>query len=324
METLSREQKLKMYRDMYLIRAFELKMQANFVERCKAGEAIGAYHSCEGQEAIAVGVSVCLRDNDYVFSTHRGHGHALAKGLELEKVIAELLGRETGCSRGRGGSMHLFDVKLGLMGGNGIVGGGLPLALGTAYSAQYRGTDQVTVCYFGDGASSQGSFHESLNMAAIWKYPIIYVCENNLYAATTHYHRQCSIENVADRAAGYGIEGGIVDGNDVWAVFDAASAAVAKCRSGGGPVLLECKTYRHRTHCMVIPEHRDREEKDNWISNDPLELYTKKLLADGSTDEAALARMRAEVDDEVEKALEFASNSPLPDPGAVSDNLWSS
>jgi len=324
LEQICKEKKLKMYHDMYLIRTFELRMQVEFVKRRKAGESVGAYHSYEGQEAIAVGVSACLRDDDYVFSTHRGHGHALAKGLKLKKAVAELLGRETGCSHGRGGSMHLFDVEIGLMGGNGIVGGGLPLALGTGYSAKVRGTDQVTVCYFGDGAASQGSFHESLNMAAIWNYPIIYVCENNLYAATTHFSKQCPIENIADRASSYGIEGVIVDGNDVLEVFNAASAAVSKARDGRGPVLLECKTYRHRTHCMVIPEHRDKEERDHWISNDPIELYRQKLFAEGSVSEAELLPIREKVDADFEEALDFASKSPLPNVNTVTNNLWHS
>lgn len=192
---ISTEKKLGMLRMMVLIRRFELRMQANFKARTRAGEAVGAIHSHEGQEAVATGVSACLRGDDYVFSTHRGHGHALAKGADLNRVVAELMGRETGFSGGRDGSMHLFDPAIGLMSGNGIVGGGLPLVLGAAYSALYHNTDQVAVCYSGEGAASQGSFHESLNMASIMKYPILYVCENNLYAATTHAAQQGPTED---------------------------------------------------------------------------------------------------------------------------------
>ncbi|NQT39697.1 MAG: pyruvate dehydrogenase (acetyl-transferring) E1 component subunit alpha, partial [Planctomycetes bacterium] len=195
MNTITKETMLDMLRVMYLIRGFELKMQELFQEKALAGGFLGALHSYEGEEAVAAGVGACLRKDDYVFSTHRGHGHAIAKGLDLDGMVAELLGKETGCSRGRGGSMHLFDPEIGLMGGNGIVGGGLVLALGTAYSALYRGTDQVTVCFFGDGAASQGGFHESLNMAALEKYAILYVCENNLYAATTPVGTNCPLEN---------------------------------------------------------------------------------------------------------------------------------
>ena len=229
---VSKEQSLQLLRVMYVIRAFELRMQAIFRQRTDAGESVGALHSCEGQEAICAGVGACLRKDDYQFSTHRGHGHAIAKGLDLKRMAAEMLGKATGSSHGRGGSMHLFDPAIGLLGGNGIVGGGLPLALGAGYSALYRGTDQVTVCYFGEGAAGQGSVHESLNMAAVQKFPIVYVCENNLYAATTHVSKTCPIENIADRAAGYGIPGKVVDGNDVLAVRRAASEAVARARQG--------------------------------------------------------------------------------------------
>ena len=307
---------------MYLIRNFELKIMANFKQRARDGITIGALHSYEGQEAIAVGVSACLRNDDYVFSTHRGHGHALAKGVKLEKVVAELLGRETGCSHGRGGSMHLFDPEIGLMGGNGIVGGGLPLALGTGYSAKIRKTDQVTVCYFGEGAASQGSCHESLNMAAIWKYPVIYVCENNLYAATTYFNKQCPIKNIADRASGYGIPGKVVEGNNVIAVYEAAREAVSRARSGLGPTLMECKTYRHRPHCIVIPEHRPRDEGEHWKAKDPIKSFEKKLLDENSITEAEMSRVRLEVDNSLDKALEFATNSRLPSVDTVTDCLW--
>ena len=322
MNGLSKEQMLDMLRVMYLIRRFELKMQELFKEKALAGDFPGALHSYEGQEAIAAGVGACLRKDDYVFSTHRGHGHAIAKGLDLKKMVAEMLGKETGCSRGRGGSMHLFDPEIGQMGGNGIVGGGLPLALGTAYSAVYRGTDQVTVCFFGEGAASQGSFHESLNMAALQKYPVLYVCENNHYAATTHVSRNCPIADVADRSRGYGIPGEVVDGNDVLAVRQAASKAISSARSGMGPTLMECKTYRHRTHCMVIPEHRPAEETESWQARDPIRRFEEKLLADQVAARDELDRLSSAVEEQLAEAVAFGRSSPLPDPQTVADGFW--
>jgi acetoin:2,6-dichlorophenolindophenol oxidoreductase subunit alpha len=312
----------EMLRRMQLIRQFELAMQDLFRQKALAGDFLGALHSYEGQEAVAVGVCTDLRRDDYVFSTHRGHGHAIAKGLDLRAMVAELLGKESGCSRGRGGSMHLFDASIGLMGGNGVVGGGLPLALGTALSAVYRGTDQVTVCFFGEGAVSQGSFHESLNMAALEKYPILYVCENNLYAATTYVSKNSPLPDVAGRAAAYGIPGVIVDGNDVLAVRQSAAAAIALARSGQGPTLLECKTYRHRPHCMVIPEHRPTEELQRWKARDPIDLFEARLVADSVATRDQLDQLRAEVAAELQEAIQLGRNSPYPDPATVAEGFW--
>jgi len=320
----SKPKLLDMLRLMNLIRGFELRMQELFRERSRAGESVGALHSYEGQEAVAAGVGAWVRPDDYVFSTHRGHGHALAKGLDLKAMCAELLGKANGCSRGRGGSMHLFDIGRGLMGGNGVVGGGLPLCLGTAYASAYRGTDQVTVCFFGEGAVSQGSFHESLNMAALEKFPILYVCENNLYAATTHVSKNCPIANIADRAAAYGMPGAVVDGNDVLAVYEAAGTAIAAARSGQGPTLLECKTYRHRPHCMVIPEHRPADEIAWWKERDPIGRFEARLLADGAATQEDFQRLRDEVGQSLDEAIAFAQASPLPDPATLTDAFWAS
>jgi pyruvate dehydrogenase E1 component alpha subunit len=237
-------------------------------------------------------------------------------------MVAELLGKKTGCCRGRGGSMHLFDPEIGLMGGNGIVGGGLVLALGTAYSARYRGTDQVTVCFFGDGAASQGAFHESLNMAAIERYPIVYICENNLYAATTHVAKNCPLRNIADRAAAYGVVGTVVDGNDVFSVFGAASQAVALARAGGGPTLMECKTYRHRAHCMVIPDHREDDEIGAWTARDPIRRLESKLLDDNAATQEDLDRLQSEVQASLAEAVEFGKESAFPGPQTVAQGLW--
>lgn len=321
---LSNETMVDLLRVMYEIRRFELKMQELFHQKAVAGDFLGALHSYEGQEAVAAGVGACLRKDDYMFSTHRGHGHALAKGLDLNEMTAELLGKETGSSRGRGGSMHLFDPEIGLMGGNGIVGGSLTLALGTAFSAVYRGTDQVTACFFGDGAASQGAFHESLNMATIEKYPILYVCENNLYAATTPVARNCPLEDIADRAAGFGIPGVAVDGNDALAVFQAASEAVARARAGDGPTLLECKTFRHRSHCMAFDgsENRMPDEIEAWKAKDPIPRLESKLLAENAVTQEQLDELLADVDARLADAVVFGMNSAFPDPKTVADGLW--
>ena len=318
----SPEQLKVMYETMVLIRLFELGTIEIFAQRMKAGDFPGALHSSEGQEAIAVGVMSRLRRDDYVFSTYRGHGHAIAKGIPLEQVAAEVYGRATGASRGFGGSMHLFWNELNFMGGNGIVGGGIPLSLGTAYAAVKRGTDQVTVVFFGDGASSQGSFHESLNMAAIKKWPVVFVCENNLYAATTHVSGNCPIKNIGDRAAAYGIPGLVADGNDLTAVIEAAQTAVARARRGEGPTLIEFKTYRHRAHCMVIPEHRPGAERNQWRQRDPIELLSARMIADGIADQTELDRIREQAGGQLEEALAFMRQSPLPDPSDIEKVLY--
>lgn len=311
-----------MFGTMVLIRQFELSTIDVFAQRMRAGDFPGALHSSEGQEAIAVGVMSRLRPDDYVFSTYRGHGHAIAKGIPLERVAAEVHGRATGASRGFGGSMHLFWKPLNFMGGNGIVGGGIPLALGTAYAAVKRGTDQVTAVFFGDGAASQGSFHEALNMAALKRWPVIFICENNLYAATTHVSGNCPLENIADRAAAYGIPGVAADGNGLLAVIDTAETAVARARVGQGPTLIEFKTYRHRAHCMVIPEHRPHLERTAWRERDPIELFAARLLAEGIADQAQLDDIRRQTAARLEQALRFMRESPLPQPTDVNEVLY--
>lgn len=311
----------RMYATMVLIRQFELSTIEIFAQRMKAGDFPGALHSSEGQEAVAVGVTSQLRDDDYVFSTYRGHGHAIAKGVPLQRVAAEVHGRATGASRGFGGSMHLFWKPLNFMGGNGIVGGGLPLALGTAYAAVKRGTDQVTVVFFGDGAASQGSFHESLNMAALKRWPVVFVCENNLYAATTHVSGNCPLPNIGDRAAAYGIPGLVADGNDLLAVAETAATAVLRARRGEGPTLVEFKTYRHRAHCMVIPEHRPNKERAEWRERDPIELFAACLLREGVADQGELDALRAQSADRLEQALRFMRESPLPAAADVEEML---
>lgn len=312
----------QMYGTMLLIRLFEQRTIEIFAQRMKVGDFPGALHSSEGQEAVAVGVMSQLRTDDYVFSTYRGHGHAIAKGLPLERVTAEVHGRATGVSRGFGGSMHLFSKELNFMGGNGIVGGGIPLALGTAYAAVLRNTGQVTAVFFGDGAASQGSFHEALNMAALKRWPVVFICENNLYAATTHVAENCPIENIGDRAKAYGIPGLIADGNDLLAVADTAQAAVERARRGEGPTLIEFKTYRHRAHCMVIPEHRPGRERAAWALRDPIAILAARLSADGIADQDELERIHRACVERLQRAEQFMRDSPLPQPADVEDVLY--
>jgi TPP-dependent pyruvate/acetoin dehydrogenase alpha subunit len=319
---LKREEMLDLYARMLRIRLFEYRMVELFAARIKSGDFPGALHTYVGQEAIAVGVCSALRQDDYIFSTHRGHGHALAKGADLGRMAAELNGKAGGISGGYGGSMHLYDPSIGVMGTNGIVGGGLPLCLGTAYASTVLGDARVTVVFFGDGASSQGSFHESLNMAAIMKWPVVYVCENNLYAATTHVSVNCPLENIADRAGAYGIPGIVVDGNDVLAVRRQAQVAIARAREGGGPSLLECKTYRDHPHCMVIPEHRPRTEMREWKRRDPIALFGQRLQAEGSASSADLEAVEERESAALEDAVRFMEASPLPDPTGLAAALW--
>ncbi len=312
----------RMLRLMHTIRSFELTAQTLFREGLAVGQFLGALHSYEGEEAVAVGVCAHLRDDDCVFSSHRGHGHSIAKGADVRAMMAELLGRESGISRGRGGSMHMFAPEIGLMGGNGIVGGGTPLALGPAFAAQYRGTDQVSVCFFGDGAASQGVFHECLNLASLWKLPVIYVCENNLWAATTPICDGWPVADLAPRAESFGMAGVAVDGNDLLAVYEAAGEAVGRAREGVGPTLIEAKTYRHRPHCMVIPEHRPEDELADWHARDPIARLEGHLLREGAISDVELADLVTEVEAELQAAADFARESASPDAATFADYLW--
>ncbi len=319
---IAQDKMREMLRLMYAIRGFELKAQDMFREGLAVGQFLGALHSYEGQEAVAVGVCACLNRDDYVLSSHRGHGHFLAKGGDMQAMMAELLGKETGASHGRGGSMHMFEPDLGLLGGNGIVGGGTPLALGPAFAAQYRGTEQVTVCFLGEGAAAQGVFHESLGLASLWALPVIYVCENNLWAATTPISDGWAVEDLAPRAESFGMPGVTVDGNDLLAVCEAAGEAVGRARSGDGPTLIEAKTYRHRPHCMVIPEHRDEDELDTWRERDPIPRFESYLREGELMTEAEMRELRDAIDEELQAAVDFAKASPLPDPSGYAEYLW--
>lgn len=316
-----REESLEILDLMYLVRLFEEQAKDLHRRKLLEGSFMGALHTCVGQEACAVGACRALGRDDFVFSTHRGHGHFIARGGDLGRMMAELRGKETGCSGGCGGSMHLFDPEKGFMGGNGIVGAGLPLAVGAAYSARYRRSGQVTLCFFGDGAASQGTFHESLNIASLWNLPVVFACENNCYAVTSCCTRTISVPDIASRAAGYGMPGEVVDGNDVVEVMEKARAAVARARAGKGPSLLEFKTYRRDPHCMVIPETRPAEEIAGWEMKDPIVLFEARLEKAGLAGPEDFAEARRRAAGAIEQADRFARESPFPDPGAFREKV---
>ena len=310
---------LEMYRRMLLIRGFEERVRDLFT----AGALRGAGHFYIGEEAVAVGSCLALRPDDYITSTHRGHGHCIAKGGDVRRMMAELFGRETGYCRGRGGSMHIAALDLGMLGANGIVGGSIPLAVGAALSSHLRGTQQVAGCFFGDGAANQGAFHEAINLAAIWKLPVVLICENNRFNEHTPYRQTTPIEDVAVRATAYAIPGVIVDGMDPLAVYAAVGEAAARARRGDGPSLLECKTYRFEGHSVGDPaQYRTDEEVESWRQRDPIPAFRGLLLADGRVRESALAEEEEAAQAMVEEAVRFAEDSPPPDPAALSEGMF--
>jgi pyruvate dehydrogenase E1 component alpha subunit len=311
---ISRDTLLRLWRTMATIRAFEQRVAREF----RTGEVPGFVHMYIGEEAVAAGVCASLTDADYITSTHRGHGHAIAKGCDLEAMMAEIYGRETGLCKGRGGSMHVADFSRGMVGANAIVGGGIALATGAALSAQVRGTDQVAVCFFGDGAANQGVFHESLNLAAIWKLPAVYVCENNGLAESTPADYATSVEDVAVRAISYGIPGVTVDSRDVLEVYDAGRQAIERARRGEGPTLLEAKTYRIRGHFEGDPElYRDDAERRQVAELDPLPAYRRRLADTGVLSEEEAGGIQAEIEAAVDEAVRYAKESAWPDPAEL-------
>jgi pyruvate dehydrogenase E1 component alpha subunit len=303
----------ELYRRMVRIRRFEeVALRVQREERLIAGP----LHPSTGHEAAVVGACAALRRDDWMTGTHRSHGHPIAKGAALAPLFAELLGKRTGVCGGRGGSMHLADFSVGSLGESGIVGASLPIAVGAALSSRVRGTDQVCIAFFGDGASNQGTFHESLNLAAIWKLPVVFFCENNGYAATTPLAAATSVSDIAARAAGYAMPGEIVDGQDLLAVLATTRRAVERARRGEGPSLVEAKTYRYCEHAegQGMPGHyRTAEEIARWRERDPIALARARLLRDGAASEAGLAAIEAEVEAEVAAALRFARESAFPD-----------
>ena len=307
---ISNEQMKDMYVKMRRIRDFESTAAKLFAE----GKIPGFVHLYLGEEAIAPAVCECLRDDDFITSTHRGHGHIIAKGGDLNLMMAELFGRETGYCKGKGGSMHIADRDKGILGANGIVGAGHCIACGAGLSAKLRGTDQVCVCFFGDGSTNQGTFHESLNMASIWKLPIVFVCENNHYGISMSQDRHQAIKDVADRGAAYNIPGIAVDGNDPMAVYEAAEEAVARARAGKGPTLLECKTYRQHGHFEGDPAiYKPKEEQAAWLEKDPMPRYANFLVENGVMTREEVDAVDAQVAKEIEDAIAFADAQPLPD-----------
>jgi pyruvate dehydrogenase E1 component alpha subunit len=304
---------------MYLIRRFE-----EGAEDCYTRGLIhGTMHLSIGQEASAVGAVAPLRADDYILSTHRGHGHCIAKGADPKFMFAEFFGKDNGYCRGRGGSMHIADVAGGNLGANGIVGGGLPIAVGVGLSARMRRSGQVCMVFFGDGASNEGAFHEALNLAAIWRLPVVFVCENNQYGMSMSTARSMPVANVADRAAAYAMPGHVIDGNDFLAVYETAHAACEAARAGDGPSLLECKTYRLRGHSKSDRNlYRTKDEIESWRARDPIPRLRDTLVAAGRMTEARAAAIEAEAGAEIEAAVEFARTSPDPDPHDLERDVY--
>lgn len=308
------------YRLMLTIRCFEEKVEALFAR----GLIHGTAHAAIGQEAAAAGACLALRrGRDYVTSTHRGHGHCLACGGDARRIMAELFGKETGYSRGRGGSQLMADFSLGFLGSNGITGGGIPVATGAALSFKLRRARRVALCFFGDGAANQGVFHEALNMAALWNLPVVYVCENNRYAMSMPVERAMAVSGIAERAPGYGMPGLTVDGNDLDAVYRAVTAAAQRARRGEGPTLIECRTYRLSGHSRGDPRcYRTREEEAQWRRRDPIPAYRARLRERGLLSADEDRRLRREARDIVRDAVAFAKRSPAPDPATLEQGVY--
>ena len=306
-------------RKMYLIRKFEEGAEESYTR----GLIHGTMHLSIGQEASAVGACMALGDADKITSTHRGHGHCVAKGADVSRMFAEFFGKETGYCRGRGGSMHIADVEKGNLGANGIVGGGLPIAVGAALAARRLGTGAVTVCFFGDGANNEGAFHEALNMAAVWKLPVVFVCENNKYGMSTSTERSTAVKQIATRAAAYAMPGVTVDGNDFSAVSEAMDAAIARARAGDGPSLVESMTYRWRGHSKSDRNrYRSKEEIAEWMSRDPIVRMSDMLVEHGIASREEIAGLEAEADREIAEAIEFAKAGENPKVAEVTRDVY--
>ena len=309
---IERETWVTLYTVMLKIRLFEGRV----IDLYARGMIPGLAHLYVGEEAVAAGACAVLREDDYITSTHRGHGHVIAKGADLKPMMAELFGKRTGYCKGKGGSMHIADMEIGILGANGIAGGGLPIAVGSGMSAKWRGTDQVTVCFFGDGASNNGTFHESLNLASVHKLPVVFVCENNLYGISVAQKKHQAITDIAVRGTGYGMDSVVVDGNDVLAVYEASRQAVKEARTGKGPTLIECKTYRWRGHHEGDPNqgtrYRTKNEIQQWKKKDPIERMADKLLAEKILTGEELATLEKEILEEIDQAVAFAEESEFP------------
>lgn len=308
---ISKELKLAMYRRLLECRMFEDRVYYLFLE----GRLPGTVHQSQGQEASAVGVCSALEEGDMITSTHRPHSHAVARGIPVKSLMAELFAKKTGCCHGKGGSMHFGDPDVGMLPAIAIVGGGIPIATGYALAFQYLRKKNIVACFFGDGAANIGTFHEAINMAAIWNLPVVFVCENNKYGASTSVHKVMKIEHVSERAAAYGIPGETVDGNDVEVVYRAMSRAAARARDGSGPALLELETYRFAGHSRSDPGHyRPRGEIEAWKQRDPIALYERALEAEGLLTADAIQQAKSAIERELDEAVRFGEESPSPLP----------
>lgn len=311
---------LHMFEDMLRIRKFEMKLTECFTKGMLAGN----IHTCVGQEATIVGTCQALEKTDFITSTHRGHGHCIAKGARTDKMMAELFGKVTGYCRGKGGSMHVTNVGLGILGANGVVGAGIPIATGSGLTSKIRKSGEVTLAFFGDGAANHGTFHESINMAAAWKLPVVYLCENNQYGVSVSIHSVINTENISIRARGYGIPGTTVDGNDILAVHEAVKVAVQYAREGNGPSIVECVTYRMRGHYEGDPaSYRPKEVTEEWGKRDPIDQFRSLLIAQGLKGEE-LAAVEDAMGTEIEEAIGFALSSPYPDVNEVTRDVYAS
>jgi pyruvate dehydrogenase E1 component alpha subunit len=320
---LERPMLMEMLRRMLLIRHFE-EAVISLVERA---EIVGAAHSYIGEEAVAVGACLALRDDDWMTGNHRSHGHPIAKGGDVNRAMAELLGKSTGFCKGKGGSMHLADFSIGILGESGILGSSIPTAVGAALGSKLQGNDRVAVPFFGDGASNEGAFHESVNLAAVWKLPVVFLCENNQYAVTSSFKDMVASDNISDRSAAYNIPGVLVDGQDVIAMYEAVSEAVARARAGQGPSLIEGRTYRYYDHSLglgriVRDSYRDDEEVEQWKERDPILIHKQRLLEQGIATQEEIDQMESAVKQQIEDAVTFARESPYPDPSELFEDMF--
>ena len=317
--TVDREELLDLYRMMVRIRSFEEHAHKTFLK----GGMPGFLHLYSGEEAIAAGVMAVLQEDDYIVTSHRGHGHLLARGGDPKRMYAELYGRVDGYCRGKGGSMHIADMSHGMLGANGIVGAAVNIGTGAAFAVKYRGEKRVSVSFFGDGSTNRGTFHEALNLAAIWELPAVYICENNQYGVANPQSDHMKLKDVADRAAAYGFPGVVVDGNDVLAVREVAAEAAERARAGGGPTLIEAKTWRHWGHFIGdMAKYRDPAEHEAWLKRDPIPNFGNLLRERGLATEAELETIRADADTEMDAAMEYGRQSPFPDASELTADVY--
>ncbi|MFC3419200.1 thiamine pyrophosphate-dependent dehydrogenase E1 component subunit alpha [Salinicoccus hispanicus] len=318
-EKVSNEKLIELYEQMWLIRLFDEKVDEFFAK----GKIHGTTHLAVGQEASAAGVCALLDDSDKITSTHRGHGHCIAKGADVNNMMAELFGRTTGYCKGKGGSMHIADLEKGNLGANGIVGGGFAIATGAALTSKMRNEGYVVACFFGDGASNEGSFHEAINLASVWQLPVVFVCENNQYGMSGSVNDMTNIKNIADRAVSYGIPGTVVDGNNIFDVMNAMEEAADHARNGNGPSIIECKTYRWKGHSKSdAKKYRTRDEEQEWRSKDPIKRMRDNLIEQGIFTEEDAERIKKEAVQKIEDSVEFALNSPEPDVSTLLEDVY--